>query len=93
MYKDPKNTNTNDLDDAKELTPEEMREKSGGAARFLAGSLMQAPSGADATPSDIANGGGNAQASFPTGIANARFTQSGTTLCNWHKCTQYISGC
>lgn len=71
----------------RELSRAEMVAVSGGVGTFLRGDLV---SGRTATT----NLSGNGQtASFPLSISNARFTQSGTTLCNWEKCTVYISGC
>lgn len=78
-------------DDLRELTEVELANLSGGASAFLRGKIVR---------SQVAAGGrlkkrrgGTQRASFPTHIANARFTQSATTLCNWKGCTYYISGC
>lgn len=76
-------------DELRELSKDELKNLSGGASAFLHGELVDS----QAAPTDLSAAQGSTQASFPLGIANARFTQSGTTLCHWSGCTSYISGC
>lgn len=76
--------------DVHELTALEMASLSGGAGAFMRGEVV----GSTAAATDLsATSGGSQEASFPTHISNARFTQSATTLCNWSGCSYYISGC
>ncbi len=62
----------------RKLSHEEMD----GVASFLSGEVVESQ------PS-VAGGG----IVLGPGVSNGRFTQSGTTLCQWHKCTVNISGC
>ena len=59
----------------------------GGASAFLMGEVVARETGVGSLV------GGGQTAAFPVSISNGRFTQSGTTLCEWHNCTVYISGC
>lgn len=74
-------------EETRALSHTERKAVAGGAGAFLRGSVVSEP-----TPSPKLTSKGQT-AHFPVGIGNARFTQSGTTLCEWHKCTVYISGC
>jgi hypothetical protein len=77
-------------DKLQELTKSEMASLAGGAGGFMRGDVV----GSTTAASDLsAASGGGKEASFPTHISNARFTQSATTLCNWSGCTYYNSGC